>query len=539
MERSRLYNVYPLLYNGYNSIYDDLDRIADLEFNGVWLNPMFETSSEPSPLNGKKNSPYGHASFRLDARYRQNEDQSMHDDAQQITQYTDSCRDLGLRSFMDVVLLHVAHDHPLVTNQHDGFKDCEILQKIPDHIDTSRWFLNESNAMGDDVWDDVRPFNFEDPDVRREVLDYYLKPYIEYVIKDFGFDALRIDSAPYIMPEVYHELMEYADQVCHDRHGKPAQFFPETVGQMPFEDIAALEDHADLCYSSAHWFFIGKLAQWNIDGMNHSVDILNPAMASKTMMTSDEKMRSILQTYADELHDDYGYLSASVGQLKDEVAPVCGFVDNHDTIVATDVFNRMGLSHEQTAQLSRLTMGIMAFLHDGWFLTKGSEHLKSSNSVFHASADDIDTCIDNSDFVRQVNQTLAALPDIRKEWCQAHFDPDSPEVLYIVLRGGEGFDNTPDVIAVNISDGPATLRQADLDKAIQSTVDRHGHPDVHDVSNEHNVYVCGDISVGPTLQQTHNVVVNGKLIGDESDSGYSSSLLVGQSSPDDPSTLNL
>jgi|GEM_PF-4795773 len=492
MKRSALYNIYPSLYNGIDDIAQDIPRIKDLGFEGVWINPLFETSSVPSPQTQKSGSPYGPQSFRLDSTHTQGEQYSDAESSAAVRELTDLIRAEGMRVLADVVFLHVAHSHPLITNDRDQFLSCSVLSKIPDDIDTSRWFSSHTQNMGGDLWDDVIPFNFDDPEIKQQILEYYLKPYASKIVKEWGFDGLRIDSAGLLPQEIYEEIVYHAENICKQEHGHDLSVLCETVGLAPNE-YEHLNGVCDSCYSSSYWMLLGDLCEWQIEGQDHTLIIKNWHMGMDKTFPENQRLSALYSHFSAVLNDDEGTLQHLNGFMKNYVAPTLGFIDNHDTASSADIFRKMGFGDHAIRQLNRLAMAKMAFAHDGWFLTSGSEFLRDSSSVFTASPDDIHRdCVDNQDFVKQINETLASMPDVRQEWKQLVFDPLNPDIFAVIIHPEEGFKQKPDLIIVNTSDSPRIIDMEFARQILNDGLDRSACTS-HKETTLSSVHLCGNV----------------------------------------------
>lgn len=199
----KLYNAFPRNYSTMAEATADLDRIGDLGFNVVWINPLNATSKgivkRFNHLTGEdqevRGSLYAGAHFDrlnyelfpdLDDRTEKpltgNPAEYTDTEKRKLVAYTDKARENRLQPIFDLVLNHVALDSPLVTGECTHFKNKGI--------DTSKWFLTK-----DTKWDDVCLFNYDDPVIREEIIQEFWLPYLRKYINEFGFDGVRIDFA--------------------------------------------------------------------------------------------------------------------------------------------------------------------------------------------------------------------------------------------------------------------------------------------------------------------------------------------------------
>lgn len=247
-----LYNAYPRNYSTFSEAIHDLKRIGKdgLGFNAVWLNPLNAASNLiVKRLNvltyqeeEVKGSLYAARDFsRLNTDLFTDFDEEIQADVNDgnpahytpkeqslLKKYTDTARENGLRPIFDLVLNHVALDSPLVTGTCKYFQDKGI--------DTTKWFKKNEIPR----WDDIIPFNYEDPKIRQQILEQLWKPYIHKFIVNFGFMGVRLDFAEGFKYayELEVELCKEINQLVKDAHHEQPIIFAETLPPRGVERVS-------------------------------------------------------------------------------------------------------------------------------------------------------------------------------------------------------------------------------------------------------------------------------------------------------------
>jgi len=307
-KRLRSYNQFPLHYENIAAMAADLPRIAALGFSSVWVNPLFEPCQNTDWISaeiarglegtnpGTKDfniesdtgSPYAIKSFDINQKISAHSatnlsnEQRRKKDYADIRQYTKKAKQLRLTPVYDFVMRHVAVDSPLVAQHPEWFKK---------HSNGNFLFFgrDENYHSTGQAWDDVLELNFDDPKTRDEIIEQHLKPMAAIVIKQLGFEGLRIDAAGKIPIEVYDRIMPYVDYLCMKTHGKPALIMGETLGRN-VDEFRHLRGVMDYVYNSIYFCPFSK-EFWDLDDTP---------------------------------------LSYCKGILQAEVSPTIGFAGNHD-----------------------------------------------------------------------------------------------------------------------------------------------------------------------------------------------------------------
>lgn len=162
--------------NCLNALTSNLQRIADMGCDIVWIMPVSEPSSAPQSIG----SPYSIKNYDvLNPTYGTMED---------LQNLVSTAHGLGMRVILDWVCNHTGWDNPWITQHPD-------------------WFLH--NDKGEIVsppgqgWEDVAQLNYENPEVAAG-----MSQAIEYWITAADVDGFRFDYAdsPYIPASFWTEL---------------------------------------------------------------------------------------------------------------------------------------------------------------------------------------------------------------------------------------------------------------------------------------------------------------------------------------------
>src|SRR5215207_7168162 len=184
VEEAIVYGVIPRLFGtpGANAIQEKLDDLAELGINALWLAPINATND------------YGYSVtdyFELRDNFGSKED---------FKSMVQAAHARGIRVLMDFVPNHTSNEHPY-------FKDT--LEKGPD---SPYWDFYDRDENGDYTyyfdWTHLPNLNYENPEVRRMMIEAFA-----YWVREFDVDGFRVDACwgvqqrrPDFWPEWRREL---------------------------------------------------------------------------------------------------------------------------------------------------------------------------------------------------------------------------------------------------------------------------------------------------------------------------------------------
>ncbi|NCB38420.1 MAG: alpha-amylase [Erysipelotrichia bacterium] len=187
-ESIRLYNLYPRLAGSMSKWADHLDRIKEMGFNTIWVNPFHYPG-----FSGSLYSPKDY--YKFNPMFIDNGASKA--PAEQLRDFIKACHDRGLLFVMDLVINHTAID-------------CQLIQEHPDWYrhDQSGNIVNPG-AMHDGkwhVWGDLAEVdNFASKD-RNNLWQFWWKMISYYL--EMGVDGFRCDMAYQVPSELWTFLIE-------------------------------------------------------------------------------------------------------------------------------------------------------------------------------------------------------------------------------------------------------------------------------------------------------------------------------------------
>jgi starch synthase (maltosyl-transferring) len=231
MQGPRIYNLFPPLIGSTERWNSHLDRIADMEFDWLLLNPFH--------YPGFSGSLYAVKDYaRLNPLLRGNTEKP---DDMLLAEFTAAAAQRGLAVMMDLVINHTS-------------KDSLLSQQHPD------WFARESDGSlrspravnpGDPdkitVWGDLAEIDYSDRPQRQAITDHW-----QALVKHnlgLGFRGFRADAAYRVPAAVWRDLIAAARAEKAD-----TVFAAETLG-CKLEQVTALHEAGfDYLFNSAKWW---------------------------------------------------------------------------------------------------------------------------------------------------------------------------------------------------------------------------------------------------------------------------------------------
>ncbi|CDZ78177.1 trehalose synthase [Legionella massiliensis] len=205
------YDMYPTQFRSFNEMSRYLPVLQEMGFNAFWINPIqlpgdISNFYKTDRNNGvKTGNEVTRSLYAMSNPFEFNPLFAMGtvDDLRTLTQ---TARNHDLVPMFDLVLNHASIDSPLCVEKPHWFKGI--------HED----------------FKDVRGFNYDDPEIRTEIIQDLWKPYIRRYMLDYGFDGVRVDAVGYVHSEVRQEIYEYIYQLAKE-NGKPR---PEIIDEALF-----------------------------------------------------------------------------------------------------------------------------------------------------------------------------------------------------------------------------------------------------------------------------------------------------------------
>lgn len=227
----RIYNLFPLLVGSITQWEEELERIAGMGFNWVYINP-FHYPGFSGSLYAVKDY------YRINPLFLGDADDSPFKLLQKFLQ---KAEDLDLSVMMDLVINHTAKDSVLVKEHPQWFK------RNPDGSIKSPWAIDPADARRVTVWGDLAEIDYGNHTVQREILTYW-QDLVKFYI-GLGFKGFRCDAAYKIPSDLWSLLIKGAKSLSPQ-----ISFFAETLGCRLREVEALAHSGFDYLFNSSKWW---------------------------------------------------------------------------------------------------------------------------------------------------------------------------------------------------------------------------------------------------------------------------------------------
>ncbi|NLE00314.1 MAG: alpha-amylase [Fibrobacter sp.] len=230
-----MYNFFPRLVSHAGLWVEHLERIAQMGFNSIYINPVQETGGSRS-LYAVKNY------FRLNTEFlppgADPEDFSI------LTDFIQKAENSGITVYTDLVLNHTANESVLIDQHPEWFKRDGAGNIVhPYAIDPA----NPSNIT---VWGDLSEIDYENSQNLQSLIKYWDEVIGFY--QKLGFSGFRCDAAYKVPGSVFIPLINAAK-----KRDPKTRFFAETLG-CTLEQVEQLRNCGfDYLFNSCKW--------WNFD----------------------------------------------------------------------------------------------------------------------------------------------------------------------------------------------------------------------------------------------------------------------------------
>jgi starch synthase (maltosyl-transferring) len=230
-EPALIYNLFPPLAGTIPQWEKHLERIADLGFTWIFLNPI-TTPGLSGSLYAVKDY------FGINPRFYP---ESGTDPEAALVHFLKAAQGRGLKVMLDLVINHTAIDSPLVKEHPEWYaKDDKGKIKHPGAIDPA-------DATKVTVWGDLAELEYWPPPDPEGLLHFF-----DAVVSKFlrlGFMGFRADAAYKIPGDFWGRLIGEAKKL-----EPQAQFFAETLG-CRLEECSQLSSSGfDFLYNSSKWW---------------------------------------------------------------------------------------------------------------------------------------------------------------------------------------------------------------------------------------------------------------------------------------------
>lgn len=227
---ARIYNLFPRLLGSMKNWTSHFDRIKNMHFDWVYINPIQYPGFSGSLYSLKDY--YAYNPLFLD----NNSELSAEE---QVKNMLSEAHAHGLHVIMDLVINHTAIDSVLIEEHADWYmKNDDGSIKNPGCIGENGEWL---------TWGDLAQIDNSNSSDRDGLWKYWLEM-VEYCIK-LGFDGFRCDAAYHVPQELWVYLIENVK-----RKNPSIKFFGETLGCTAEETIRVAEAGFDYVFNSSKWW---------------------------------------------------------------------------------------------------------------------------------------------------------------------------------------------------------------------------------------------------------------------------------------------
>ena len=205
----RIYNLFPLLVGSVHDWSGHLARIAGMQFDWVFLNPIHYPGFSGSLYAVK--DPY-----RLHDRFQGGASEHPDD---LIRGFCRNAREKGLRVMLDLVVNHTAKDAVLAEQHPDWYRrEADGSLYSPRAVDP----VDPSNVT---IWGDLAELDYENEQARAGLVEYWAN-YVRHHV-GLGVKGFRCDAAYQVPAPVWRALI---DAVLAERTpAPPPEIFASTV----------------------------------------------------------------------------------------------------------------------------------------------------------------------------------------------------------------------------------------------------------------------------------------------------------------------
>ncbi|MGV9204374.1 MAG: alpha-amylase family glycosyl hydrolase [Promethearchaeia archaeon] len=222
----RIYNLFPRLLGSVNHWYEHIERIKNMDFNWIYMNPLNFAGFSGSLYSIKD-------PFKFNPLFTPGEKAADPYSWEPLRDFIQHCHQHDLKFMLGLIINHMAIDSYLLTEHKRWFKKKWALlekstrlpvkffegEEMPD-VDYSKdeyileytlanpYSIDPKDARKVTIYGDLAELNYEDPKVYNEIIDYW-KGYFDFIL-DLGIDGFRCESAYQVPHKAWEDLISYA-----------------------------------------------------------------------------------------------------------------------------------------------------------------------------------------------------------------------------------------------------------------------------------------------------------------------------------------
>lgn len=227
MDPILLYNLYPGLFKNIDTWIEHVDRIKEMGFNSIYINPFHKTGFSGSLYAIKDYFSFNELFFS-----------STTSPETQLKNFISYCKNKNIDVYMDLVISHTAIDSVLVEQHKNWYKLDENGRLVnPGAWEDGRWV----------TWGDLASFDLENSKEKNELWDYLVNMARYYL--DFGFKGFRCDAAYQVPAEFWNYFIGKIKESHPD-----TVFLAETLGCTPVQIKAIAYCGFHYIFNSSKWW---------------------------------------------------------------------------------------------------------------------------------------------------------------------------------------------------------------------------------------------------------------------------------------------
>ncbi len=243
----RIYNLFPRLAGTITEWIEYLDDIKYMEFNTVYINPIFET--------GYSKNMYAPKDFYKIDNIFLDEDSNL-EPIEQFREFVKEAHKRDIKVILEVIMTHTSMDCELVMTNPDWYKYNN--GKI------QRFLMREGENWIQ--WGDLLEVDNEmSPD--KENLRKYWKGILRYYIEETNIDGIKCEAAHKITPEFWKEIINFTRELKKD-----FLFIADNFGAEFNEARELAKVDFDYIYTSLKWWDLSSA--WFIEQHYNLKDLI-------------------------------------------------------------------------------------------------------------------------------------------------------------------------------------------------------------------------------------------------------------------------
>jgi starch synthase len=379
--------------NAFAVMAEDLDRVKELGYNVVYVNPFMEVGNYPKSQDGLVGSLYATNNLeRLNPSlfHGSSEERSLFNENGDITQAGQSVKDFcekakesGLTPMFDLVTAQFSPDSKYIQDNPDLIAKHENGNFSIHNLDKNYnpvYDNNRRQVTPDLIWDDVLKINWEQPkadnpdekeltEAGKNAIEKIFKPYVRRMA-ELGFEGVRIDAAAHIPAEAINQLTdEFKEAIKNKRreNGLSIDFepviFAEYLGAEPEKDDEILKHLNATAVTTSAYYFPNEYDKTKGNMLISPEDVNNPYhWVNKDSAVRTDRLGQGVALVPASSHDHLRLVEA-VGQDVEKKLGITPDDDRYNEVLNANL---------------RAKLAFSALYGDNWMLASGDEYLTDS-----------------------------------------------------------------------------------------------------------------------------------------------------------------